>query len=71
MLSYRIDEDLELAIPRIKDAEALYDAIAGSRESLRRYLPWVGLIMLSKQKMRLPAFSMIAKDLLLMKAWIC
>lgn len=41
MLSYRIDEDLELAIPRIKDAEALYDAIASSRESLRRYLPWV------------------------------
>lgn len=41
MLSYRIDQDLELALPRIKDARALYIAIDSSRASLRTYLPWV------------------------------
>lgn len=41
MFSYKINDELELAVPRLTDGEALYDLIDRNRDNLSYYLPWV------------------------------
>lgn len=41
MFCYQVDAELQLAIPRLKDAEAVFALIQKDREYLAEWLPWV------------------------------
>ena len=41
MFTHRIDEDLELRLPRESDAEEFFALIESNREYLREWMPWL------------------------------
>lgn len=41
MFSYKVDDEIKLALPRLSDVDELYALIDANRDDLGRFLPWV------------------------------
>lgn len=41
MFSYKVDDEIKLALPRLSDVDELYALIDADRDDLGRFLPWV------------------------------
>lgn len=55
MFSYKVDDEIELALPRLSDVNALYTLIDEDRDELGRFLPWVDHVQLADDE--LPAIQ--------------